>query len=148
MQVLKDTSRTFYIPITLLETTLKQTVASAYLCMRAIDEIEDDHVMDGETKQSLLLETSELLKKEPLDKSAFDKLVAQYKCDVPQVMFILRKTWMTIRIISLDSSVSCCLMFGNGVMGHKPIEILPLAMAGACKPSISSAIRMKTLSAG
>lgn len=85
MQVLKDTSRTFYIPITLLETTLKQTVASAYLCMRAIDEIEDDPEMDGETKQSLLLETSDLLKKQPFDKSAFDTLVAPYKSDLPEV---------------------------------------------------------------
>ena len=41
MHVLKLTSRTFYIPIKLLNPTLRKTVGSAYLCMRAIDEIED-----------------------------------------------------------------------------------------------------------
>src|SRR5690625_7863053 len=37
MKVLKETSRTFYIPITMLGTTLRKTVGSAYLCMRAIE---------------------------------------------------------------------------------------------------------------
>ena len=41
MDMLKQTSRTFFIPINFLEPTLRKTVASAYLCMRAIDEIED-----------------------------------------------------------------------------------------------------------
>ena len=39
-QFLKETSRTFYIPITYLSKGLQEAVASAYLCMRAIDEIE------------------------------------------------------------------------------------------------------------
>ena len=37
-QFLKETSRTFYIPITYLSKGLQEAVASAYLC-RAIDEI-------------------------------------------------------------------------------------------------------------
>src|SRR5699024_3444618 len=79
------TSRTFYIPITLLESTLKSTVASAYLCMRAIDEIEDDDEMSGETKQYLLMEASDLLQKHPFDKSAYEGLVAPYTSDLPEV---------------------------------------------------------------
>lgn len=85
MQVLKKTSRTFYIPITLLETTLKHTVASAYLCMRAIDEIEDEPKMDGETKQYLLMQTSDMLKQLPFDKEAYRSLVAPYKSGLPEV---------------------------------------------------------------
>lgn len=40
-QVLAETSRTFYLPITRLQGGLRDAVASAYLAMRAIDEIED-----------------------------------------------------------------------------------------------------------
>ena len=41
IEMLKETSRTFFIPISLLTPGLKEAVSSAYLCMRAIDEIED-----------------------------------------------------------------------------------------------------------
>ncbi len=61
MHVLKLTSRTFYIPIKLLNPTLRKTVGSAYLCMRAIDEIEDHEDLQPETKQHLLRSTSKLL---------------------------------------------------------------------------------------
>lgn len=84
MQVLKDTSRTFYIPITLLGKTLKHTVGSAYLGMRAIDEIEDHETMDPEVKQQLLRTTSELLKK-PFDRKAYEQLVAPYDDILPEV---------------------------------------------------------------
>jgi len=68
-----------------LESTLKHTVASAYLCMRAIDEIEDDPEMGGETKQYLLLEASKLLSDYPFDKAAYEKLVAPYVDELPHV---------------------------------------------------------------
>jgi farnesyl-diphosphate farnesyltransferase len=54
MRVLKETSRTFYIPVFRLPEKLQQTVAAAYLCMRAIDEIEDHRDLDNESKSSLL----------------------------------------------------------------------------------------------
>ena len=46
LQILKETSRTFYIPISILPPGLQEAVSSAYLCMRAIDEIEDQRRMD------------------------------------------------------------------------------------------------------
>lgn len=52
--VLRETSRTFYIPISLLPPGLKEAVASAYLCMRAIDEIEDHPALDNPVKARLL----------------------------------------------------------------------------------------------
>jgi farnesyl-diphosphate farnesyltransferase len=52
--ILKATSRTFFIPISRLPSGLKEAVASAYLCMRAIDEIEDHPDLDGATKSRLL----------------------------------------------------------------------------------------------
>lgn len=54
LQILKDTSRTFYIPISILPSGLQEAVASAYLCMRAIDQIEDDPDLDNKTKKHLL----------------------------------------------------------------------------------------------
>jgi farnesyl-diphosphate farnesyltransferase len=54
LQILKETSRTFYIPISILPSGLQEAVASAYLCMRAIDEIEDHPQLDNPTKAKLL----------------------------------------------------------------------------------------------
>ena len=53
-EILKETSRTFYIPISHLPGELKQAVCSAYLCMRSIDEIEDHPLIDNGTKAQLL----------------------------------------------------------------------------------------------
>ena len=54
MRVLKETSRTFYLPVSRLPDNLQETVAAAYLCMRAIDEIEDHDVLENEDKARLL----------------------------------------------------------------------------------------------
>ncbi|PZD95070.1 phytoene/squalene synthase family protein [Paenibacillus sambharensis] len=62
MSMLKKTSRTFYIPISRLEPGLKEAVASAYLCMRAIDEIEDHPDLPDQTKIDLLRGVSEAIR--------------------------------------------------------------------------------------
>jgi farnesyl-diphosphate farnesyltransferase len=54
MRVLKETSRTFYIPVSRLPANLQETVAAAYLCMRAIDEIEDHETLNNIDKAKLL----------------------------------------------------------------------------------------------
>ena len=54
LQILKETSRTFYIPISRLPRGLQEAVASAYLCMRAIDEVADHPDLDTATKARLL----------------------------------------------------------------------------------------------
>ena len=58
LETLKQTSRTFYIPIVRLPGELQDAVASAYLCMRAIDEIEDTPDLDNQTKARLLRSVS------------------------------------------------------------------------------------------
>lgn len=58
LAVLKETSRTFYLPISLLPTGLQEAVASAYLCMRAIDQIEDHPLLDNTTKALILRQLS------------------------------------------------------------------------------------------
>lgn len=54
LEILKETSRTFYIPISRLPSGLLEAVGSAYLCMRAIDEIEDHPTLNNFTKAKLL----------------------------------------------------------------------------------------------
>jgi farnesyl-diphosphate farnesyltransferase len=58
MSILKQTSRTFYIPCALLPSGLKETVCSAYLSFRAIDEIEDSETLTTDEKVTLLREIS------------------------------------------------------------------------------------------
>lgn len=58
LDLLKATSRTFYIPISLLPAKLQEAVASAYLCMRAIDQIEDHPTLDYAVKAKLLRQIS------------------------------------------------------------------------------------------
>lgn len=61
LDMLKGTSRTFFIPISHLPPGLQEAVASAYLCMRAIDEIEDHPTLDKPEKIRYLRTTSQLL---------------------------------------------------------------------------------------
>lgn len=84
MHVLKETSRTFYIPITFLKNDLKMSVAAAYLAMRAIDEIEDHEKLSNDVKFDLLSAISELLKNE-FDAVAYQTLVAPYADQLPEV---------------------------------------------------------------
>jgi len=54
LEVLEETSRTFFIPISRLPLGLQEAVTSAYLCMRAIDQIEDHPTLDNPSKAKLL----------------------------------------------------------------------------------------------
>jgi farnesyl-diphosphate farnesyltransferase len=60
--MLKATSRTFYIPISRLPSGgLQEAVASAYLCLRAIDEVEDHASLPNQDKAQLLRSISCIL---------------------------------------------------------------------------------------
>src|SRR5690625_3400510 len=86
MRVLKETSRTFYIPITLLKRELKLTVGSAYLCMRAIDEIEDHEKLENDVKEKLLREIEkQLLAEGDFPEAAYQTLIAPYERQLPEV---------------------------------------------------------------
>lgn len=58
LEILKQTSRTFYIPISCLPPGLQEAVTSAYLCMRAIDQIEDHPDLSSTIKAKLLQKIS------------------------------------------------------------------------------------------
>jgi farnesyl-diphosphate farnesyltransferase len=73
LEILKETSRTFYIPISRLPLGLQEAVASAYLCMRAIDEIEDHPHLDNLIKAKILQTISLTL--QTADDSLVDNLL-------------------------------------------------------------------------
>ena len=58
LKTLKETSRTFFIPINGLPDGLQEAVTSAYLCMRAIDEVEDHPQIDNKLKSEILRKMS------------------------------------------------------------------------------------------
>ncbi|WP_237179067.1 squalene/phytoene synthase family protein [Paenibacillus sp. MMS18-CY102] len=84
MAMLEKTSRTFYIPISRLVPGLKEAVTSGYLCMRAIDEIEDHEEMDEALKSELLSGIQYALESDnPLEQT--DKLLAPHMDVLPAV---------------------------------------------------------------
>ena len=88
MDFLLTTSRTFFIPISHLPAGLQEAIGSAYLCMRAIDEIEDDALLPADTKIFLLQSVAKLLK-EDHSKERIAALFAPYQEDLPEVTLLL-----------------------------------------------------------
>jgi farnesyl-diphosphate farnesyltransferase len=60
MEILRMTSRTFYIPIVRLPLSLRKVVTSAHLYMRAVDEIEDNPILSRTSNIRLLKRISTL----------------------------------------------------------------------------------------
>ena len=88
LRVLKETSRTFFIPISRLPAQLQDTIGSAYLCMRAIDEIEDHPTLNNQTKAFLLHRLSWALQArlaEDLDGTLADSVFSSYQEVLPEV---------------------------------------------------------------
>ncbi|GAB2696419.1 hypothetical protein GCM10027018_14420 [Paenibacillus thermoaerophilus] len=82
--MLEKTSRTFFIPISRMVSGLRESVASAYLCMRAIDEIEDHELLPEQNKIELLFGISEALRS-PDTEEAVRRLLAPYREVLPEV---------------------------------------------------------------
>lgn len=101
--MLQQTSRTFYIPISRLVPGLKEAVASAYLCMRAIDEIEDDPALPDSVKISLLRDLSAAFRlSQPIPEIA--KVLQPYKDILPRVTLEIAD-WIILCPDSIRSTV-------------------------------------------
>lgn len=106
MHVLKETSRTFYIPITLLKRELRLTVGSAYLCMRAIDEIEDHETIASDAKEKLLRKTQQLLQSsDEFDRTAYLRMIESYQEQLPEVTVRLAD-WINVCPKTIVSKVT------------------------------------------
>jgi farnesyl-diphosphate farnesyltransferase len=88
-RVLQETSRTFFLPIRRLPAGLQEAIASAYLCMRAIDEIEDHPHLERREKISLLRQVSRHLQAHTsvndFPPDAFLKCFFPYQASLPEV---------------------------------------------------------------
>lgn len=87
LKVLEATSRTFFIPISRLPPTLQEAVGAAYLCMRAIDEIEDHPDLPSRTKALLLRSIARTYEAgtPAADTAAFCTLFDAARTDLPEV---------------------------------------------------------------
>jgi farnesyl-diphosphate farnesyltransferase len=113
VRVLKETSRTFYIPITFLQKELKYSVSSAYLVFRAIDEIEDHEELDNEVKYTILMQVSELFK-QPFDNEAYLRILGQTKDKMPEVTLRLEE-WLQAcpkDALPIVTNAACEMAFG------------------------------------
>ncbi|MBM4153365.1 MAG: phytoene/squalene synthase family protein, partial [Kiritimatiellaceae bacterium] len=96
IDLLKQTSRTFAIPILGSPSPLREAIASAYLCMRAIDEIEDDAHLAGEDKIQLLDAIGQILKGKEFNASVRElhTVLSPYADRLPTVTLALPETSM------------------------------------------------------
>lgn len=92
-EILKQTSRTFYIPINSLPKELRKAVTSAYLCMRAIDDIEDSDLLDSKTKIQLLRSISLNLQSQHYSNAQdlFSEDLAYYSHNLPEVSLRIKE---------------------------------------------------------
>ena len=103
--VLRDTSRTFYFSIVNLPPGICQAVMSAYLSLRAIDEIEDHARLDKVTKTRLLLEiNSNCLKSGALRDDGLSSTLEKYRDELPEVTNRLAE-WLALAPESVASNI-------------------------------------------
>jgi farnesyl-diphosphate farnesyltransferase len=101
--ILAQTSRTFYIPISQLPSGLHEAVMSAYLCMRAIDEIEDDPALKPELKANLLTEVSEIITRDNYEEE-LKQLFEPHKHELKEVSLRLSE-WIDVCPASAKQAV-------------------------------------------
>ncbi|MFB7867969.1 squalene/phytoene synthase family protein [Streptomyces sp. NPDC056069] len=92
--VLEKTSRTFFIPIMQLPGELRDSVAASYLCMRAIDEIEDHPAWDPTRRAELLRALSETMQT-PFEPSDITALLEPFASELDEVVLRLAE-WLTL----------------------------------------------------
>lgn len=85
-EVLKQTSRTFYVSIVQLPPRIREAVMSAYLLMRAIDEIEDHPNLDKHSKITLLGSISSEIDQRPApERHRFSSIFGPHSNQLPEV---------------------------------------------------------------
>jgi farnesyl-diphosphate farnesyltransferase len=103
MDALLATSRTFFIPIIRLSPGIQEAVTSAYLCMRAIDEIEDHPHLPSKVKVKLLRSIS-LILQEPLIETKLKAIFHPYKSLLPEVTLRIAD-WVKLCPSSISSNI-------------------------------------------
>lgn len=84
LDMLRETSRTFFIPISRLPAGLQDAVMAGYLCLRAIDEVEDHSELNNRTKSSILHSISRTLQTN-FTPDSFTQVFSVYRQELPEV---------------------------------------------------------------
>jgi farnesyl-diphosphate farnesyltransferase len=84
LEMLKKTSRTFFIPISGLPEGLRDAVMAGYLCLRAIDEIEDHPQLEKQAKATLLHSVGRIMQT-TFEADDFTKALEYYQQELPEV---------------------------------------------------------------
>ncbi len=89
LDALETSSRTFFLPVTRLPRGLQEAVASAYLCLRAIDEVEDHPTLPASEKARILRAVSRHLQAqtslEQFDSAPLREVLKDFKGLLPTV---------------------------------------------------------------
>lgn len=89
METLEETSRTFFLPVSRLPSGLQEAVAAGYLCMRALDEIEDHPGLNAPEKAKLLEALSLALQGQTslpeFDRAPIDAALSEHEASLPVV---------------------------------------------------------------
>src|SRR4030065_1777259 len=89
LEALEATSRTFFLPVTRLPRGLQEAVASAYLCMRALDEIEDHPTLPAGDKARILRAVSRHFQAqtslERFERASLRETLKDYRGPLPSV---------------------------------------------------------------
>ena len=86
VEMLRHTSRTFYLSIVDLPSGIREAVMSSYLSLRALDEIEDHTRLQKQTKINLLCDISECLQRHnPNVPHRIPMLLKAYGDEIPEV---------------------------------------------------------------
>jgi farnesyl-diphosphate farnesyltransferase len=89
LAALKETSRTFYLPVVRLPAGLREAVGCGYLCMRGLDEIEDHPELSNADKVELLNRLSVAFQGqtslESFDRAPIDRALQPYRASLPEV---------------------------------------------------------------
>jgi farnesyl-diphosphate farnesyltransferase len=105
LEVLRQTSRTFYISIVRLPQPLRDAVMSSYLALRAIDEIEDHPQLDKSTKIELLCAiNNEFHRYRHQPTNGFSALLVSHEAHLPEVTNRLEE-WIDLAPVETASRI-------------------------------------------
>ena len=121
LEVLRKTSRTFYISIVRLPQPLRDAVMSSYLALRAIDEIEDHTQLDKPTKIELLCAISnEFQRRASHPANQLSAVLGRYENDLAEVTNRLDE-WIDLapmaiasRICDVTATMAQCMAYWVG----------------------------------
>lgn len=104
-EILKQTSRTFYLSIVQLPPPIREAVMSSYLLLRALDEIEDHHQLDKDTKVRLLCAVStELRRRTVPEPRLFSEVLRPHRAWLHEVTNRIDE-WLTLAPASIAPTI-------------------------------------------